>query len=338
MPFSEAINSETALIEALNRKFGPPPKEVVLGIGDDCAALRLNAAENLLWTVDTLVEGVHFNLAYLSLAQLGRKALAVNLSDIAAMGGEPRYALLSLGWPPERERGLALELADGLAQAAREHQVAIIGGDTVASPGGLTVTISLVGQVPASQMLRRSGARVGDLIFVTAALGEAAAGLEILRRGLELDPALRAALAEAQLNPRPQLLAGRLLAQQGLATALIDTSDGVASDLFHICTASGVGALLDSAAIPVSPRVRAAAPLLGCDPVELALTGGEDYQLLFTSPREMAARLAPAFAAAGLPAPLRLGEIVPGARVLLGTPQGRQDISGRGFDHFRLDP
>lgn len=126
--------SETALITALAREFGPTPSEVILGIGDDCAALALGGADYLLWTVDTLVEGVHFDLAYTTLFQLGWKSLAVNLSDIAAMGGEPKHALLSLGWPRDRERRGGLDFAAGLAQAAREYGVAIIGGDTVASP------------------------------------------------------------------------------------------------------------------------------------------------------------------------------------------------------------
>ena len=161
------------------------------------------------------MEGVHFDLAYTSLAQLGWKSLTVNLSDIAAMGGDPGPALLSLGWPPDRDRSLALEFAAGLAQAAREYGVAVIGGDTVASPGGLIVTVTLTGRVPAGQMLRRAGAGVGDLIFVTGPLGEAAAGLEILRQGLELPPDLQEALTEAHLRPRPQLRAGRLLAARG---------------------------------------------------------------------------------------------------------------------------
>lgn len=328
---------ETALIEALSRKFGPAPPEVILGIGDDCAAVNLGGDDCLLWTVDTLVEGVHFDLSCTTLAQLGWKALAVNLSDIAAMGGEPRYALLSLGWPPERDPGLALELADGLAQAGREYGVAIIGGDTVASPGRLALTITLTGAVPASRMLRRAGAWEGDLIYVTGELGEAAAGLTVLKKRLELDPELRTALITAHLAPRPRLAAGKLLSAEGLATAAIDTSDGVATDLYHICRASGVGAVIPEAAVPVSPRVLAAAPYLQADPLKLALMGGEDYQLLFTAHREMVPRLAPAFAAAGLPPPLLLGEIVAGDRVSLVTAGGEVDISGAGFDHFRLD-
>jgi thiamine-monophosphate kinase len=186
-------------------------------------------------------------------------------------------------------------------------------------------------------MLRRAGAGIGDLVFVTGPLGEAAAGLEILRRGLDLPPDLKEPLTEAHLRPRPLLRAGRLLAQEGLATALIDTSDGVATDLYHICQASGVGALIKETEVPVSPRVQAAAPQLGRDPLDLALTGGEDYLLLFTATPEMAGHLPQSFARAGLAAPLPLGRIVAGDRVLLSTPAGEVDISGQGYDHFRLD-
>ncbi|MDP1762121.1 MAG: thiamine-phosphate kinase [Deltaproteobacteria bacterium] len=337
MPPPETLTSEWDLIAALSREFGPAPAGVILGIGDDCAALAGNGPDYLLWTMDTLVEGVHFDLVYTSLAQLGWKSLTVNLSDIAAMGGDPGPALLSLGWPKGRDRSLALEFAAGLAQAAREYGVAVIGGDTVASPGGLIVTVTLTGRVPADQMLRRTGAGVGDLIFVTGPLGEAAAGLKILRQGLDLPPDLQEALTEAQLRPRPLLRAGRLLAREGLATALIDTSDGIATDLYHICRASGVGARIPAAAVPVSPRVTAAAPHLGCDPLDLALFGGEDYLLLFTAKPAVAKRLPASFSRAGLAAPLPLGHIVTGDRVILLTPAGEKDISGQGYDHFRLD-
>ena len=336
MPPPDPLSSEWDLIKALSREFGPAPPGVILAIGDDCAAIEIPGPEYLLWTVDTLVEGVHFDLAYTSLSQLGWKSLAVNLSDIAAMGGDPGPALLSLGWPPDRDRSLALEFAAGLAQAAREYGVAVIGGDTVASPQGLIVTVTLTGRVPAAQMLRRTGARVGDLIFVTGPLGEAASGLEILRRGLDLPPNLKDALTEAQLRPHPHLRAGRLLAQEGLATALIDTSDGIATDLYHICRAGG-WARIPAAAVPVSPQVQAAAPHLSRDPLDLALTGGEDYLLLFTCPPSLAGRLPAVFSRAGLAAPLPLGRIVRGDRVILETSKGEVDISGQGYDHFRLD-
>lgn len=325
------------MIAALSRLFEPAPAEVAVGIGDDCAALAVAGPDYLLWTVDTLIEGVHFDLSYFSLRQLGRKALAVNVSDIAAMGGEPLYAVLSLGWPRTKNPAGALELGEGLAQAAREYGVAVIGGDTVASPGGVMVTISLLGRVPRGEMLTRRGAGIGDRVYVTGPLGEAAAGLEILKRGLTLEPDLQGALAQAHLDPRPQLRAGRVLAEQNLAGALIDLSDGVATDLGHICRASGVGARVPAATAPVSPRVQAAAPLLGADPLELALKGGEDYQLLFTSPVTKTPALFQAFARAGLPPPLPLGEIVAGAGVLLATPEGEKEITFDGFDHFRLD-
>ena len=337
MPHQKPLTGEPALIAALSRLFGPAPVEVALGIGDDCAALALAGSHYLLWTVDTLMEGVHFDLSYFSWPQLGRKALAVNLSDIAAMGGEPLYALLSLGWPKERDSAGVLALGEGLAQAAREYGVAVIGGDTVASPGGVMVTISLLGRVPRGEMLPRRGARVGDRLYVTGPLGEAAAGLEILKRGLTLDAELQTALCRAHLDPRPQLAAGRILAAERLATALIDLSDGVATDLGHLCRAGCVGARVPAATAPVSDRVKAAAPHLGLDPLDLALKGGEDYQLLFTSPPEKAPALYQAFARAGLPPPLPLGEIISGSGVLLETGGGEKDITGEGFDHFRLD-
>jgi thiamine-monophosphate kinase len=308
-----------------------------VGIGDDCAALAVAGPDYLLWTVDTLIEGVHFDLSYFSLPQLGRTALVVHLSDIAAMGGEPLYAVLSLGWPKTRDPVGALALGEGLAQAAREYGVKVIGGDTVASPGGVMVTISLLGRVPRGEMLQRRGAGVGDRIYVTAPLGEAAAGLEILKRGITLPPDLHEPLCRAHLEPRPQLHAGRVLAEQNLAGALIDLSDGVATDLGHLCRASGVGARVPAATAPVSPRVQAAAPLLGAAPLDLALKGGEDYQLLFTSPVAKAPALFQAFVRAGLPPPLPLGEIIAGTGVLLATPEGEKEITFEGFDHFRLD-
>ena len=186
-------------------------------------------------------------------------------------------------------------------------------------------------------MLQRRGAQIGDRIYVTGPLGEAAAGLEVLKRRLSLEPDLKEGLVRAHLDPRPQLLAGRVLAEHKLASALIDLSDGVATDLGHICRASGVGARLPAATVPVSPRVLAAAPILGREPLDLALKGGEDYQLLFTSPRGQAPALFQAFEQAGLAAPLPLGEIIAGAGVLLAGPGGEKEITGEGFDHFRLD-
>jgi len=329
---------EIELIARLAQIFGAAPPEVIVGIADDCAVLDLGGPDYLLWTVDTLVEGVHFDPAYVSWRQLGGKALAVNLSDIAAMGGEPLYGLLSLGWPPGRDLAGALEFGEGLAACARCYGVAIIGGDTVASPPGVSVAVTVIGRVPHNEILRRSGAKVGDLVFVTGNLGESAAGLELLQGNFELDLTRRESLVKAHLEPQPQVAAGRVLAREGLATACIDLSDGVATDLMHICRLSGVGARLAAEDIPVSPGVRAVAQKVGKDPLDLALQGGEDYQLLFTSSPTCASRVREIFTHAGLVVPTRIGEITSGKEVLLITGEKEKSISGGGFDHFRLDP
>jgi thiamine-monophosphate kinase len=329
---------EVELIARLARIFGDAPPEVTLGIADDCAALDLGGPDYLLWTMDTLVERVHFNLAYISLRQLGSKSLAVNLSDLAAMGGVARYALLSLGWPPDRSMDGALEFGEGLAACARDSGVAVIGGDTVSSPLGLSIALTVLGLVPKNEMLRRSGAQVGDQIYVTGLLGEAAAGLEILRRDLQLNPTLTEPLIRAHLDPQPQSAAGRLLAVEGLATACLDLSDGVATDLMHICRLCRVGAKLIAADLPISSGVHTVARMVDQDPTGLALQGGEDYQLLFTCSPAQASRLPAVFSQAGLRVPSRIGEITVGAEVVLSDAGKEKIISGEGYDHFRLDP
>lgn len=326
--------NERELIDQMRRIFGPPPPEVILGIGDDCAVLASRPGEYLLWTMDTLVEGVHFDLAYTSWRQLGRKALAVNLSDIAAMGGEPSTALVSLGWDSSRELAGAVEVAAGLQELAARYQVTVIGGDTVRSPGGVVLSVAVLGRVAPVELLRRDGARIGDTVYVTGPLGLAAAGLAALQAGLALEDEIWAPLQAALLEPQPQLAAGRLLAQKGLATALIDLSDGVAADLTQICRASGVGAIIWGERVPLVEAVTRVATLLGRRPLDLALEGGEDYQLLFTAaPGQQPAILA-AFQAAGLPSPQAIGEIVSGRRVHLRLGGREEELTGGGFDHF----
>ncbi|MGQ9688313.1 MAG: thiamine-phosphate kinase [Desulfobaccales bacterium] len=329
---------ELELIARLAEIFGKAPPEVILGISDDCAALDLGGPDYLLWTIDALVEGVHFDLASTSLRQLGEKSLAVNLSDLAAMGGEPRYALLSLGWPPERDLAGALEFGAGLAACAGAYGVAVIGGDTVASPGQLSIALTVLGRVPKNEMLRRSGTRAGDLVYVTGPLGEAAAGLAILCHQLPVDPHLGEPLIRAHLSPRPQVAAGRLLARERLASACIDLSDGVATDLMHLCRRSGVGARLAAADLPVPDGVRWVAEKIGREFWELALQSGEDYQLLFTCPPDRARHLGDLFSRAGLAVPSPIGEIVPGGDVIVIINGKDKIISGGGYEHFRLDP
>lgn len=325
---------ERRLIERLSRLFGSPPSRVSYGIGDDTAILSPATDHDLLWTIDALVEGIHFDLSYTPLRSLGWKSLAVNLSDIAAMGGEPQYALLALGWPPARELAQALELARGMQEVAEEFGVRVIGGDTVATPGVLMLSLTVLGQIPAGRALRRDGARVGDEIYVTGPLGLAAAGLEMLRQGLELPQETKAPLLGAFLRPRPQISAGRLLAAERLATAAIDLSDGLASDLEQICLRSKVGAVVRADALPIPPSVINVANLVGKKPLDLALKGGEDYQLLFTAPPASWERLWASFQDAGLPEPHHIGVIVPGTGIKLRLAEGEQDITDAGFDHF----
>jgi thiamine-monophosphate kinase len=329
------MQGERGLIVELSRIFGRPPEQVVCGIGDDTAVIGPEENYELLWTIDTLIEGVHFDLRYTPLELLGRKAMAVNLSDIAAMGGEPQYVLLALGWPPERDLEGALELAKGMQARAREYGVGIIGGDTVGAPAGLTMSLTVLGRVKPDELLRREGARPGDLIYVTGPLGQAAAGLEMLRQGLQVAAETKTLLGQAFLDPQPQVAAGRVLARQHLATSLIDLSDGVASDLDQICQRSNVGAVVAGENVPVPPAVREVAALTGKDPLDLALKGGEDYQLLFTGAPDKRREIERCFAQADLPEPRLIGIVVPGSGVRLRLPSGEQEISGAGFDHFR---
>lgn len=308
--------------------------QIICGIGDDCAVLEPEEGFNLLWTVDTLIEGVHFDLRYTPLKLLGRKSLAVNLSDVAAMGGDPQYALLSLGWPPQRDLRQALELAGGMQEMASEFGVSLIGGDTVGAPEGLNLSLTVLGRVRPDELLRRDQALVGDLIYVTGSLGQAAAGLEILRRGLELPDTIKKSLVQAFLDPRPQVAAGRLLARYHLATSLIDLSDGLASDLHQICLRSRVGAVIAAESVPVTPAVREVALRTGQDPLDLALKGGEDYFLLFTIAEKKVPEMQKVFARAKLPEPRCVGQMVAGSGVTLRTATGEVDISGAGFNHF----
>lgn len=329
------MKGERGLIAEMSQIFGRPPEQVVCGIGDDTAVIRPERNYDLLWTIDALIEGVHFDLTYTSLGLLGRKALAVNLSDIAAMGGEPQYALLALGWPPERHLAGALELARGMQSLAQEYDTALIGGDTVSSPGCLTMSLTVMGQVKSDELLRRDQARVGDMIYVTGQLGQAAAGLEMLRLGLDLPDEAKKLLLQAFLNPQPQVAAGRLLARHHLATAAIDLSDGVASDLDQICLLSKVGAVVAAERVPIPTGVLGVAGVLGKEPIDLALKGGEDYHLLFTSPPDKELAMQEYFRQANLPAPTCIGTIVSGSGVRLRFQREEVEISGAGFDHFR---
>lgn len=318
---------EFGLIQRLVQRLASPAG-VILGPGDDAAILNPRPGL-LLATTDMLIEGVHFDLSFSGPADVGFKALTVSVSDIAAMGGSPWWATIALGVPAGTSIETLDGLYDGLAEAARAHGVAIVGGDTVAAPS-LTVSITLAGT--ADSPVRRDGARAGDVIGVTGDLGAAAAGLALLRAANE-DSAARA-LADAN----PDLLAAhrraRARVSEGLAaaaagaTAMIDVSDGLAADIGHICERSGLGAVIDEDAIPVARGVAEVASWLGRAPWEIALGGGDDYELVITLPDSSVGALARAFE--GVPLTV-IGRMQEGSGLRLA---GGGEIAAAGWDHF----
>jgi thiamine-monophosphate kinase len=308
---------------------------VVVGPGDDAAVVRPPRGARLLLTTDLLAEGVHFRRAWASPADLGWKLAAVNVSDIAAMGGRPLWALLSLALPRNLEAGFASGLRRGLREAAGRFTFAIVGGDTCASGAGVFLSLTLVGAA-GKRSLTRAGAAPGDLLFVTGHLGASSLGLVALERagaGSRLAP-LRACVRR-HLRPQPRLAFGAALARAGLATAAMDVSDGLSRDLARLCASSGVGAEVSAAALPVLPATVRSARLLGCDPLEAALHGGEEYELLFTArPRDarriaaLGRRLGLSVAAIGRVAARRAG-------VSLTDADGvRRPLTPRTWEHF----
>jgi thiamine-monophosphate kinase len=239
-----------------------------------------------------------------------------------------------VGWPPPRDSQGALELAAGMQEIAREYGTVLVGGDTVGSPSGLTLSLTVLGRVKPTELLRRNGAKAGDLIYVTGALGQAAAGLELLRHGLELPEKDKNLLLQSFLDPQPEVAVGRLLARHHLATSLIDLSDGVASDLYQICLQSQTGAVVEAERMPIIEAVKKVAALTAKDPLDLALKGGEDYRLLFTSSPDKETAIKESFIQANLPEPYYLGRITSGKEVRLRFASREVEISGTGFDHF----
>jgi thiamine-monophosphate kinase len=256
-------------------------------MGDDCAVLTVPEGEKILWTVDTLVEEVHFRMDLTDWHDLGWKSLAVNLSDVAAMGGRPLHAVLSLGFPAETDLKDLDDFYEGFSCLARNHSVSLVGGDTVRSPLGFLITVSVMGATAGGRFLTRDRAEPGDWLAVTGRLGDSAAGLDLLldRAGgtgkSASDPAMDL-LIQAHNRPRPQVPEGIFFAGQDGVNAAIDLSDGLAQDLGHLCSSSGVGACLEQELLPLSAGVRALAADRGTPPEEWALFGGEDYHLLVT--------------------------------------------------------
>ena len=310
---------EFALIEAIRARSMLTREDVVLGIGDDGAIVSPRPDSELVVVMDTLVAGRHFPLETAAF-DVGWKSLAVNLSDLAAMGAEPAWATLALTLP-KGDADWTLAFVDGFMALAREHRVALVGGDTTSGP--LAVTVTAHGHVPRGKALRRDGAKPGDTIFVSGTLGDAAAGLRAVQRGEEHE-----ALRERLDRPTPRVALG--LALRDVATACIDVSDGLLADLRHILERSGAGAMLDVDVLPSSPALRAFASL--DERRALQLSGGDDYELCFTVPREREAEALAAAQRCNVPL-TRIGaiEATHGVR----TKSGIAIVSARaGWDHF----
>ncbi len=317
--------AEFALIDLIRARCAVAREDVSLGIGDDAALLAVPPGQALAVSTDTLVSGIHFpkdTAPY----DIGWKALAVNLSDLAAMGATPAWATLALTLP-QADRDWVAAFADGFAALAREFKLALVGGDTTQGP--LTITVTVHGFVPEKRALRRDGAQAGDAVFVTGTLGDAAAGLRLLH-----DPSAgarqRTALIERLDRPTPRVAQGLLL--RGHAHACIDVSDGLLADLGHVCAASGVGAEIETELLPASPALLAVFDARARAMLQLA--GGDDYELCFTAPADRAAELLNDLARSGCGA-TRIGRIVAGAGVRARDAAGDEVRVGRsGWEHF----
>lgn len=330
---------ERGLLRLIRASLGASGPGVSVGVGDDCAVLSPAPETRSLATTDLLIEGVHFRRRYATHADIGWKALARSLSDIAAMGGTPRFALVALACPPGTEVEEIEALYAGMLDAAAPHGVSIVGGDTSASPAGLIVNVTLLGDIAGPPRLR-SGARPGDLIAVTGRLGLSAAGLALL----EADPPLKLSagvveeVTRAHLRPVARVAEGIFLGRAPGVGAMIDCSDGLVADLGHVVSESGVGAEVKLDRLPIAPAVVQVAAATGLDPIDLATTGGEDYELLLSVTPESLAELATSLTQATGTGLTVIGEFRSaehGVRFL--DAGGRPVALGEGFEHFSRD-
>jgi thiamine-monophosphate kinase len=330
--------TEDQLVEAIRKVLSGDAPGVVVGVGDDAAVVDPGRHDGVI-TTDMLVDGIHFEVARILPHDLGHKALTVNVSDVAAMGGSPRYAVVSLGLPKDVEAAWVMELYGGMRQAADEHGMTVVGGDTSLADR-VTVVVTVTGEVPGGKAVTRAGARPGDRLVVTGPLGAAAAGLRVASgstaevRG-RLSTEAGRVLVSAHQRPTARVGEGQELARAG-ATAMMDLSDGLALDLHRMCRQSEVGARVHLEQVPVAPAVRELAGELGVDPLDLALHGGEDYELLAALPpgavdagRE---RLADRF---GTPL-WEIGEVTAAEDgVMAVTAEGGEErLEAKGWDHF----
>ena len=308
---------------------------VVVGIGDDCAVLATTPDARLIATTDLLVEDIHFRRRYAEPADVGWKALAVNISDIASKGARSRWALVALACPPSITPDEIDAFYEGLLALARDHGVAVVGGDTSSSQAGWFVNVTLLGE--ATRPVLRSTARPGDVVAVTGTLGRSAAGLAVLERDhapAGVDAATLAEMTAAHLRPRPRAAEGRWLGAADGVTAMMDLSDGLATDLPRLCVESGVGAVVRIDAVPIADGTRRVAAAVDRDPLAWATGGGEDYELLVACAADAFPRVADGLARATGTTLTRVGNVERGAGVRFVDGRGRAVEVARGFEHF----
>ncbi len=314
--------TEEELLEHLALVFIPHAREVICGIGDDCAVIE-TADRWHLFTIDTMVEGVHFSFSYFTPHEVGRKLAAVNLSDIAAMGGRPRFALLSLCIPHLKEDSVN-QFLEGVKSKLEAFGAELIGGDLSRTENKWHLSLTLIGETAKGGAVFRSGAQEGDLIYVSRPLGGAAAALELWQKGIEPP----APLKKAHLDPEPEIKLGEVLARHQLASAMIDISDGLLLDLFRLCKASKKGALIFPEKVPVITGLSKLP--LSRPPLEYALSGGEDFALLFTIPSGRI-RALKNFWPHNL---YEIGKIIPQEGLFFMENSEPKPVSPNGFDHF----
>lgn len=326
---------EHALIARIIARLAMPPW-VVVGPGDDAAVLEPERGALEVLTTDAQVEGIHFDRRFSPPEAIGHRALAVNLSDLAAMGATPRAALLSLVLPHDFPVPALDALVGGLLALASRHRVPIVGGNITRSPGPLVIDVTATGAVRRRRILTRGGARPGDDVYVTGAIGRGAVGLQSLRAGASGDVGAEASAGcrEWYVRPEPRVKAGVLLGRSRAATACVDLSDGLADGIQQLAAASGVGLAIDGDALPIDEGARRWHEAHGADPVAAVLAGGDDYELLFTVRRTQRSALRDVRRRLGDLPITRIGVVTKERRNLLRTTAGEREVTG-GFEHFR---
>lgn len=313
---------EFGFIDFIRSNF--PYPEGTTGIGDDCAVMPSGEGE-LLFSTDLLMEGVHFLRNESSPEDVGWKAAAVNLSDIAAMGGTPVATFLSIALPKDAQGEWADRFIEGYTEISRQYDVPLLGGDTTSSLRDIAVNVGVLGRCPSGRRLMRNGGKVGETIYVTGPLGDSAGGLQAILKGIERTDDVTRLICRHK-RPIPRIEAGRILMESGKAGAMMDISDGIGSDLRHIMKASGVGAVIDLERLPLSPELFSVCKEQGWDIYEMATSGGEDFELMFTAPAGLENELDIAV--------YPIGKIVPGNELSWRFSNEPMDRDFDGYKHF----